>query len=52
MAYAIYGEVLYQPFDIIDKWLYNRGGRAAGFFCAAVWAMGELNWTSTSCIGT
>lgn len=39
------GELLWQPFDIIAKWVgpgASSGGRAAAFFCAAIWAFGNL----------
>jgi nucleobase:cation symporter-1, NCS1 family len=35
MTLAIYGEILWQPFDIIDKWEGSHGGRLAAFVCAA-----------------
>lgn len=34
MTLAIYGEILWQPFDIIDKWEGSHGGRLAAFVCA------------------
>lgn len=46
MTLAIYGEILWQPFDIIDKWEGSKGGRAAAFFCAAAWAVSALQVTA------
>lgn len=40
MTFAIYGELLFQPFDIIERWEGNPGARAAAFFCALAWAIG------------
>ncbi|KAK4055053.1 hypothetical protein OIO90_003394 [Microbotryomycetes sp. JL221] len=50
MALAIYGEVLFQPFDIIDKWLIepSSGGRAAAFFCSLAWALGNATTNLTA----
>ncbi|KAK4705506.1 hypothetical protein P7C70_g701, partial [Phenoliferia sp. Uapishka_3] len=45
---AVYGEVLWQPFDIIDKWEGSHGGRAAAFFCSAAWALGNMGTNITA----
>lgn len=38
-CYAIYGEALYQPYDIVAKWDVSAGGRAAMFLASLVWAL-------------
>ncbi|KAM0746115.1 hypothetical protein T439DRAFT_330088 [Meredithblackwellia eburnea MCA 4105] len=48
MTLAIYGEILWQPFDIIDKWEGSKGGRAAAFFCAFAWAIGNMTTNITA----
>ncbi|KAK4701025.1 nucleobase:cation symporter-1, NCS1 family, partial [Phenoliferia sp. Uapishka_3] len=48
MTLAIYGEILWQPFDVIDKWEGSKGGRAAAFFCAAAWAIGNMGTNITA----
>ncbi|KAI5477300.1 NCS2 allantoate transporter [Pseudohyphozyma bogoriensis] len=48
MTNAIYGELLFQPFDICALWLDNRGGRAAAFFCSLVWAMANMTTNITA----
>jgi NCS1 family nucleobase:cation symporter-1 len=48
MTLAIYGEILWQPFDIIDKWQGSKGGRAAAFFCAFAWALGNVGTNITA----
>lgn len=45
---AVYGEILWQPFDVIDKWQYNKAGRAAAFFCSAAWAIGNMGTNITA----
>lgn len=48
MTLAIYGETLWQPFDVIDKWQGSKGGRAAAFFCSAAWAIGNMGTNITA----
>ncbi|KAK4050642.1 hypothetical protein OIV83_003368 [Microbotryomycetes sp. JL201] len=50
MMLAVYGEVLYQPFDVIDKWLLNptSAGRAAAFFCSLAWGLGNATTNLTA----
>lgn len=47
-TFAIYGEILWQPFDIIAKWEGSSGARAAAFFCALAWAIGNLTTNITA----
>ncbi|GAA6025654.1 hypothetical protein JCM10207_008927 [Rhodosporidiobolus poonsookiae] len=42
------GKQVFQPFDIIDPWLDNRGGRAAAFFCSLAWAIGNMTTNITA----
>ncbi|KAF4125819.1 nucleobase:cation symporter-1, NCS1 family [Geosmithia morbida] len=39
----IWGETLWDPIDIINKWQDNPGGRAAAFFCAAIWLLAQIS---------
>ena len=39
---------VWQPFDVIDKWQGSRGGRAAAFFAAAAWALGNMGTNITA----
>ncbi|ORY88385.1 putative allantoate transporter [Leucosporidium creatinivorum] len=48
MTQEIYGEILWQPFDIIDKWEGSHGGRLAAFVCAAAWALGNVGTNITA----
>lgn len=38
----LYGTVLWSPLDIIAQWQGSRGGRAAAFFCGALWALAQI----------
>lgn len=38
----IYGKVLWSPLDIVAQWQGSPGGRAAAFFCAALWCLGNI----------
>lgn len=42
-AQEIWGTAYWTPLQIIDKWMDTPGGRAAAFFCAAIWLLGQLN---------
>lgn len=53
MCLAIYGEYLWQPVDVLDKWMGTHVGRAFGFLCAAAWGIGNIGTVSnafTPCI--
>ncbi|KAF7188233.1 putative permease [Pseudocercospora fuligena] len=41
-ASKIYGEVLWNPLDIIAQWQGSSGGRAAAFFASAVWCLAQI----------
>lgn len=44
---VVYGELIWNPLEIIAKWLdMGHGGRAAAFFAATSWyiAQGENVW--------
>lgn len=47
MCLAIYGEYLWQPQDVVDKWMGTHVGRAMGFFCMAAWAIGNIGTVSS-----
>ncbi|KAH6684400.1 NCS1 nucleoside transporter [Halenospora varia] len=38
----LYGSVLWSPLDILAQWQGSSGGRAAAFFCAALWALAQI----------
>jgi cytosine/uracil/thiamine/allantoin permease len=38
----LYGKVLWQPLDIVAMWQGTPGGRAAAFFCAALWCLAQI----------
>lgn len=42
MCVAIYGELLYQPFEIAAKWQGTPGGRAAAFFVSFAFVIGNI----------
>ncbi|KAF2092331.1 NCS1 nucleoside transporter [Saccharata proteae CBS 121410] len=44
----IYGETLWSPLDIIDKWQGSSGGRAAAFFCSLVWLIAQISTNISS----
>ncbi|KAH7122049.1 permease for cytosine/purines, uracil, thiamine, allantoin-domain-containing protein [Dactylonectria estremocensis] len=39
----VYGEALWNPIDIINKWQGSAGGRAAAFFCAFIWLLAQIS---------
>ena len=39
---SLYGTVLWQPLDIVAKWQTSPGGRAAAFFCSALWCLAQI----------
>ncbi|KAF2160198.1 hypothetical protein M409DRAFT_70563 [Zasmidium cellare ATCC 36951] len=41
-AVQLYGEALWSPLDIIEKWQGSPGGRAAAFFASAVWCLAQI----------
>lgn len=45
---AIYGEPLFQPFDIIDRWQNTGGGRVAAFVAAAAWSLGSITTNASA----
>ncbi|WOO77095.1 putative permease [Vanrija pseudolonga] len=47
-CYAVYGEVLYQPYLIIAKWNTSPGGRAAMFLGALAWALSNITTNITA----
>ncbi|TVY44681.1 putative permease [Lachnellula subtilissima] len=38
----LYGKVLWSPLDILAEWQGSHGGRAAAFFCAALWCLAQI----------
>lgn len=42
-AKQVYGETLWDPLDIVNKWQDNPGGRAAAFFCASIWLLAQVS---------
>jgi NCS1 family nucleobase:cation symporter-1 len=38
----LYGSVLWSPLDIIAEWQGSHGGRAAAFFCGALWCLAQI----------
>lgn len=46
---VIYGELLWNPLDIINKWLSSgHGGRAAAFFAATSWYLAQVGTNITA----
>ena len=46
---VIYGELLWNPLDIISKWLQmGHGGRAAAFFAATAWYIAQVGTNITA----
>ncbi|KAI1829225.1 hypothetical protein DTO006G1_9815 [Penicillium roqueforti] len=43
VSQRIYGEALWNPLDIVNKWDGSSGGRAAAFFCAAAWLLAQVS---------
>ncbi|THX19606.1 uridine permease-like protein Fui1 [Aureobasidium pullulans] len=39
----LYGEALWNPLDIVDKWQGSPGGRAAAFFCGLTWMLAQIS---------
>ncbi|KAJ4350303.1 uncharacterized protein N0V89_008924 [Didymosphaeria variabile] len=42
-AQQIWGTPYWTPIQIIDKWQGTPGGRAAAFFCAAIWLLSQVS---------
>ena len=38
----LYGSILWSPLDIIAKWQGTHSGRAAAFFCSALWCLAQI----------
>ena len=45
---AVYGEILWQPFDLIDKWQGTHVGRFFAFVCAFAWCIGNIGTNITA----
>ncbi|KAH7327407.1 permease for cytosine/purines, uracil, thiamine, allantoin-domain-containing protein [Rhexocercosporidium sp. MPI-PUGE-AT-0058] len=46
---VIYGELIWNPLEIIEKWLVNgSGGRAAAFFAATSWYIAQVGTNITA----
>ncbi|EXJ94875.1 hypothetical protein A1O1_03274 [Capronia coronata CBS 617.96] len=45
---VMYGQILWQPFDIIAKWQSSPGGRAAAFFASIAWIIGNIGSNITA----
>lgn len=39
----IYGTTLWNPLDIVNQWHGTPGGRAAAFFCGAIWLLAQIS---------
>ncbi|SPO07171.1 related to uracil permease [Cephalotrichum gorgonifer] len=39
----LYGEALWNPIDIVNKWQGSSGGRAAAFFCGVIWLLAQIS---------
>lgn len=53
-CYAVYGEALYQPYEIVAKWDTSPGGRAAMFLASLIWALSNVTtnmWVSLWFLG-
>ncbi|KAI0484972.1 uracil permease [Xylariaceae sp. FL0804] len=42
-AREVYGEALWNPIDIVNKWQGTPGGRAAAFFCGVIWLLAQIS---------
>ncbi|RAR10228.1 NCS1 nucleoside transporter family [Stemphylium lycopersici] len=42
-AQQIWGTAYWTPIQILDTWMDTSGGRAAAFFCASIWLLGQLS---------
>lgn len=38
----LYGKILWNPLDIVAEWQTSPGGRAAAFFCGALWTLAQI----------
>jgi nucleobase:cation symporter-1, NCS1 family len=47
-AQQIWGKPLWTPIQIIDTWQDTSGGRAAAFFCAAIWLLSQVSGNVSS----
>lgn len=45
---VVYGDYLWNPLDIIEHWLDNRGGRAAAFFAGLSWYIAQVGTNITA----
>jgi nucleobase:cation symporter-1, NCS1 family len=41
-ASQLYGKPLWNPLQIVDHWQDSSSGRAAAFFCAALWCLAQI----------
>ncbi|KAI5273606.1 uridine permease-like protein Fui1 [Aureobasidium subglaciale] len=39
----LYGEAIWNPLDIVDRWQDSAGGRAAAFFCGLIWMLAQIS---------
>lgn len=39
----LYGQIIWNPIEIIDQWQGSSGGRAAAFFCSAAWLLAQVS---------
>lgn len=39
----LWGEALWNPLNIVDKWNDTPGGRAAAFFCSILWMLAQIS---------
>jgi NCS1 family nucleobase:cation symporter-1 len=42
-AKEVYGKAYWNPLDIVNEWQGTAGGRAAAFFCAAIWLLASAS---------
>lgn len=42
-AKKVYGTAYWNPLDIVNEWQGTPGGRAAAFFCAALWLLASVS---------
>lgn len=48
-SYVIYGEYIWNPIELISRWLsMGHGGRAAAFFAAASWLLAQIGSNITA----
>lgn len=39
----LWGTAIWNPLDIVAKWQGSSGGRAAAFFCSAMWLLAQIS---------